>query len=288
MKILVVDWMANTQIWGSGIVIKNLSHSPQPISFTLTPNDALPLPTQYKIVSPWGTWAPTLPMNTVTSAVVIGPDQMTIVATTRLKVEGGYDFLVVREAKYLGEVIYPFPPSHSREWIDTPYWTVLKGPKNEARYTMATQKAAIELAAMIVYYEFPNRKDRRLGVMDAAPFIGQADGHPLGTHKSPPGTDLDVSYYTVNGPNNVQIGKDVANIWDGENLNANFDIERNKRFFELVHLFLPDVLIMVDERIYKALGSPSYMQGDRVAQYNHDKHAHIRASCPIDDGRLLR
>lgn len=58
---------------------------------------------------PWGIWTPTVPKSQTCSAVIIAPDSMALVAATRHLARGGYNFLPVREATTLGEVIYPFP-----------------------------------------------------------------------------------------------------------------------------------------------------------------------------------
>ena len=267
MKVLLIDWLANTDQWASGFVIMNRNHTPSPVQVSIGATIIR------AVIAPWDLLVQYPPPNTNSNAVIIGSDKISVFATTRISWNSCFT-VPVYEAKTLGEAIYPFADTVHHEWQSTPFWTALKGTGNPARYNRALQMAAVQMAAMQIYFEFPDRKDRALGVMDACPLTGDAPGHPLGAHSASHGAALDVSYYTMNA-NNTQIGQNPEIIFSNGNLNSNFDLKRNARFFELISKYLPASLTMVDERIARALGFPSYLQGDSVPAYKHDQHAHI-------------
>ena len=277
MKVLLIDWLANTNPWASGFVVMNRGHKPSPVQVSIGSKITRP------VIAPWEILTQYPSPGTNSSAVIVGSDKISIFATTRLSWNSCFA-VPVYEAKTLGEAIYPFADIN-HEWQSTPFWTALKGTGNPARYNRALQMAAVQMAAMQIYFEFPDRKDRALGVMDACPLTGDAPGHPLGAHSSN-GTALDVSYYTMNA-NNTQVGQNPEIIFTGGALNQNFDLKRNARVFQLISQYLPASLTMVDERIARALGFPSYLQGDSVPSYKHDQHAHIVLGGRINEDALL-
>ena len=283
MKGLKLDWIADDTTWTSGIVVRNWHHSPSPVQIFFAPMAG---PPSYETLLPWSYCVPTIPQNVNSSAVILGGDLTEVVMTTR-NIGGGFSFIAPREVTALEEIIFPYYPDVNWEWRTTPFWTALKGNLNPLRYNRALQMQAVQLAAIKTYFQFADRKDRALGVMDGCPLIGDAPtGHPSGAHSASHGAALDVSYYTMNS-NNTQIGQNPETIFSNGNLNSNFDLKRNARFFELISEYLPEVMIMVDERIARALGFPSYLQGDSVPSYKHDQHAHIVMGGRINEDALL-
>ena len=279
MKVLLIDWLANTDQWASGFVIMNRNHTPSPVQVSIGATIIR------AVIAPWDLLVQYPPPNTNSNAVIIGSDKISVFATTRISWNSCFT-VPVYEAKTLGEAIYPFADTVHHEWQSTPFWTALKGTGNPARYNRALQMAAVQMAAMQIYFEFPDRKDRALGVMDACPPTGDAAGHPAGSHSATHGLALDVSYYTLTR-NNTQIGNDPVQIFTNGKLNSEFDIDRNKMFFAALNDFLPGTLIMVDDRIAAALGNPKYLQGDSIPAYNHDKHAHLMLAPAINgDARI--
>lgn len=279
MKTYIIDWLANDGGWGSGFIVMNREHRASPVSIGFNSDKPVQV-----MIPPWGRHIPTVPPNTNSSAAIIGSDSISVFATTWLN-NASCLSVPVREARALGEAIYPFASSVAHDWQSSPFWTTLKGEAKPARYNKALQMAALQMAAIQVYFEF-ERMDKALGVMDACPLAGDAPGHPLGSHSAVRGDALDVSYYTMR-TNNTQIGASPEAIFSNGNLTANFDMKRNARFFELVSRYLPEARIMVDERIAFALGFPAYLQGDPPSAFNHDKHAHIVMGDKINSGAIL-
>lgn len=281
MKTLVIDWLANTHGWASGVAIRNTAHTTETVAVLWDGEFS------YHTLLPWAV-APVFPKDKDGPMVIFGADTTQADATTWNK-NGGYSFVPVREAWQLCDAIAPVQsPSFTADWSvkHSPFWAALKGPNNNARYNKCIPMAAVQIAAMGVYYAFTDRKDRALGLMDACPPTGDAAGHPAGSHSATHGLALDVSYYTLTR-NNTQIGNDPVQIFTNGKLNSEFDIDRNKMFFAALNDFLPGTLIMVDDRIAAALGNPKYLQGDSIPAYNHDKHAHLMLAPAINgDARI--
>lgn len=274
MKCSIFPWLANEGHWESGIGIRSMSPVAEAVSITLCGAGFAPAEPIHAVIPPYGDYKVMIPKGYKNAAaLVIGSDLTFAIASTWIG-SNTYSFVPPIPAVTLGDILQ-FCQAGVTAWRDSPFVAVLKGAGNAARFNKSAQRMAVELAAVQVFYEFPERPDRALGVMDACPASGDAPGHPVGSHAMPPGDALDISYYTF-GKNNTQIGGSPTVIWSGGALNRfTFDKVRTARFFELVKKYLPEMTAMVDDRIAAALGHLPYLQGDRAAQFQHDKHAHI-------------
>lgn len=283
MKVFILDWIDNGGEWASGLVIRSLSPIVEPVDVTWIPVDRSN-PNALK----WGTESRTtyqvsggmiLPLPSVCGSLrIIGSDAISVAAST-VRIDKVPFSPPIRQAKILAEALPQFLPSQVREWTASPWWT--SRPMNDARYSRAIQQAAIQFAAMQVYYEFPYKNDRALGVYDASPLSGDPPGHPANSHSANHSLGLDVAYYTV-GKNHTQ-GPGAEMIWSGTNLNNNFDVARNARFFEIVKRYLPEAIIMVDKRIVQKPGMPqTILQSDDPELFNHHLHAHIHLGNKVD------
>lgn len=275
MKCTIFPWLANEDTWWSGIGIRSLSPKVETVRVIWTGVSSQPtIPTHYKI-SPYSELKLEIPKPYKNvAALVVGPDSTYAVASTGLG-QTGYGFAPAFEAKTFGDLLQFYSPAPMTEWISNPYITWLGANFGKlSSYTVTPQRVALELAAMKVFYEFPDRTDRSLGVIDGCLKAGQTTGHPIGAHTSPPTQDVDCSYYTF-GINNTQYPPNPTIIWDGNTLTGNFDKERNARFLAIAYGYLPDMMVQVDTRIATALGNPKYVQGDMVPDYNHNRHMHI-------------
>jgi len=70
---------------------------------------------------------------------------------------------------------------------------------------------AVNLVAMSIYYDYPDRSDRRLHIGDACPPTGACTGHPGSSHAGCKAMDTD--YYTW-GPNNTTQYRPTGNVSD--------------------------------------------------------------------------
>jgi hypothetical protein len=274
MKALILDWVANSGEWQSGVVIRSLSHMSEPVmmAWSNSTGVAWSIPSvSYTMAPVMGGHVFPVPPNKNGSLLIIGSDAISVTATT-MRTGGGYGFIPVREAKTLQEVIHPYPPQQVSEWFSQPFYTFR--PMNNARYNRILQQKVVQFAAMQVYHEFPDRNDRALGVYDACPLSGDPPGHPANSHSANHSLGLDVAYYTL-GKNHTQ-GTGSEAIWNGNALGANFDMPRNARFFSLVKKYLPAAIIMADKRIAYAKSMPQgLLQADDQELFSHHLHAHI-------------
>lgn len=150
----------------------------------------------------------------------------------------------------------------------------------------------VDFSAMLIYFMFPDRQDRRLFIMDNCPQAGSCPGHPQGTHAG--GTTLDTGYYT-HKTNRTQPGGvsniEITQIWDGGNLLADaFDWERNFLFLRDLYRAFPDSSMIVHQTIKNYMmrmikekygdqewvDFSQHVRGDTVPQYQHDKHIHVK------------
>jgi hypothetical protein len=148
----------------------------------------------------------------------------------------------------------------------------------------------IDLIAKTIYYDFPNRLDRRLNIGDCTPTIGGCDGHPGSSHAGL--RTMDVDYYTLGESNVTQYKPECAEktrIWSDFYKLINFDWERNYIFWKRIKEAFPNAKVNTDKRILsymkekvrKKYGADSvhklirFVYGDGENQYNHHIHAHI-------------
>lgn len=274
MKNIIIDWAANSGEWKTGIVVRNHGHRQEPVAATWCRFGTAPSPTQYKSIPAWGVWIVPIPAEQTGAVLISGSDDITVIATTR-RDSGGYGFVPVRYAESLSDIVYPFDAFAMREWKESPFWILEKGLLNPCRFSRSLQQAVLQHVITEMFFQYPDRKERRLSVMEACPLVGDCAGHPAGSHNG--GLAIDVRYYT-HGP---------GEFWTNGSLNKNFDFPRNTMLFKRLHELIPKSLVMVDERIAQALGSTAYLQGDSVPAYHHDTHAHIVLGDAINAGAMV-
>jgi len=286
MIISIFPWLANDALWASGIGIRSLSAGPETICIIWSGSGRIPDRPVYATIPPYGEWGASVPAGIKNAAaLVIGSDATMTMASTRIGT-GTFSFVPpISKPITLGDVLRFFSPVQMAEWSTGPYATWISDrPSN---FTVTSRYVALLLAGMKVFYEFPDRQDRALGVLDACVAKGQTPGHPTGSHTSPPCQDVDLCYYVMKGVNNTQYPPSPSIIWDGDKLTGNFDRERTTRFLEIAYSYLPDMTVQTDDRIASAIGSPRYMHGDRVPQYNHNKHMHVDTGDFVNYGALI-
>lgn len=161
----------------------------------------------------------------------------------------------------------------------------------------------VHFIAKYLYYQYPDRKDRRLTLLDCTPLQGDpVDNqgrltHPAGSHNG--GHSLDINYFTFNtnythfwGREDTKIG---TVIWENEDAFPNmtllkevFDWERNWEYFKLMKEFIPDSFYMINEAlvvyirdmVMSKIGYQEYtktfgtIQGDTNVGWNHHLHCH--------------
>jgi hypothetical protein len=166
------------------------------------------------------------------------------------------------------------------EWIRVDYWTGLG-------------QIMTELDA-----SFPNRKARKLEIIDACPITGNSD-HPGQSHAEH-GKSIDGNYFTLGDTNHTE-ARDKQHgatertvfIWDDIGANANltdlFDEARNLMFVVLFFQRFPQGEIRMDIRIKQrlqalawgqgtdAIKAVSRIMGDDPCQNGH--HTHFHAQC---------
>jgi hypothetical protein len=168
------------------------------------------------------------------------------------------------------------------------FWTY--GGKDPCRFLKGNYVPVLDYIIKTVYFDFPDRNDRRLNIGDATPISGPCSGHPGGSHQGLRSVDFD--YYTL-GENNVTQYKpecieEKTIIWDDDTL-INFDWERNYILWKRIKEAFPDVRILTDiiilqymlEMISKHYGYEEsinfdrYVSGNSHGMYNHHTHVHV-------------
>jgi len=171
---------------------------------------------------------------------------------------------------------------------------------------------ALEMAAKVIYYEFPDRPDRTLWLGDACPFTGgcaecgylrstggKCGGHPGGSHSHR--RTIDLNYYTLVGfdkskghwGNITQYapkGMSTTPIWKGDKVDlTKFDAERNFRFSIVVKQILgidPSINYGSQEDLVIEMGKYAKNRDERIffnhrtgetsgKTYNHHIHVHL-------------
>ena len=188
-----------------------------------------------------------------------------------------------------GKTVAPLSDSYKWRWFRGAHHTAFRF-NGRCDTLIKNVLEVINLAALEIYLQYPDRNDRKLNIGDATPVDGSnCPGHPPGSHQNSSAVDLD--YYTF-ATNVTQYRDSViekTKIWEDGNLTEIFDWERNYQLWRLLQKMLPGLGIATHIVIKEYMGSQIkavygvkeqelfnlYVQGDENPAYHHDTHAHL-------------
>ena len=173
------------------------------------------------------------------------------------------------------------------------------------QYLYANMLLAAALAAAQVFYAYPDREDRSLGVGTGSAKNGKVcSSHP--THFGLICNDFD--YYTfLQNDTHYPLGKQGTIIWDepGKKLKTDvFDWERNYWFWKLMYNYNSTIFSTNDviynyvaENVMAVYGKEAYEEFKKIipsyyifkgVTYNHHLHSHGKGTKHVNDINLIK
>ena len=180
---------------------------------------------------------------------------------------------------------------------DTPY---IDASQCRNRDLVAQYFHALDLISAEISMHFPERKCNKLTLLDASSRTGVCINHD--THNGLPPCCVDIQYYTLGETNYTQRGPIITDIWHDGILNLTvFDAERMSMLVLLMHEAFPG--LTADSLRGEVLTWPSIKAAmlnvyphdsveyaiidsvitpDSNANYNHDRHMHVRITHEVN------
>lgn len=272
MKTQIARQVKNDDIKKWGLTAWNMEHQAQIIFvriYRLVPERSLLKPVSkkslFKEVGPSQGWPLTKDVGALTSdghkyaLIFDGPDGLEVSASIRFPENNNtFDVVQLKTARRFCEA-YPLEPDVSVEWRESPY---VDASLANCKYMRLPFQAVLDRISKEVYYEFPDRPDRTLALIDGCAKPGfDCDGHPPGAHHGKKGNIFDGGFYTWK-TNNTQLGKNRTRIWvDEKDLNSKLlmldanrtvvDGERNVFFFRRLAHYCPESRSDIEIRLYR-------------------------------------
>ena len=177
-----------------------------------------------------------------------------------------------------------------------PFW--IYAGNNNCSYILEKYKLALEIIFRSMYWDFPDRKARRIEIGDCCPsnLTLNCQGHPDNSHAG--GKSMDLNYYTFANTNTTQYqaeGFEKVKIWsdNGDLLENVFDWERNWELWKRIKQVFPEMKVRVDKRIadyiHAKTGQDVYqiVTPDNPGQWNHHLHAHVSLGNTINYNAVI-
>lgn len=154
-----------------------------------------------------------------------------------------------------------------------------------------THRELLDWAMLHVALKYPDRKDRTLYAGDASSLGGilcpnHERIHGIYTQRDAGALDLHYLTHETNLTDFRSKADPRTIIWDGNKLNENFDIPRNRELLTIIKDCVPDASIFVDSRIYDALELPFLLQ-DSDPAHRHNLHVHISWGFAINPNGVI-